>query len=374
MALLLVNYEYPPIGGGAANATHFIARAMRKLGQEVVVITAGMKKDRGYRVEEDVHVYRIPALRGRVDQASMLEMFSFVCSGIMGVASKVRKHGVDKAIVFFTIPCGPIGLRLKALGVPYVISLRGGDVPGLVPEIVKTHRWLAPLRRRCLREAKAVVANAEGLADLSRQTDPYEVGVIPNGVDADFFCPSGAKSVAKSGAVRLLFVGRFQEQKNLGALLRAMARLRDEGRNCWLEIVGAGPLGESLKKMAQDLELGERLHWHGWKTREALLKLYQSVDMLCSPALYEGMPNVLLEALACGCPVVASDIPGNREVVVHESTGLLYPLQDEEALTSSLRRLIEDDGLRTRCGRGAVEHVKANFSWTKTARKYLDLF
>src|SRR5207245_2833077 len=151
-----------------------------------------------------------------------------------------------------------------------------------------------------------------GLRRLSEATDRFSVRLIPNGVDPELFRP-GLKG--QSDRLRILFAGRFQKQKNLSILLQQVAML--EPGTFELHLVGDGALRNELRLSARQLRIEKYIAWHGWLSRAGLIKLYQSVDCFVYPSLYEGLPNTILEAMACGLPVVASDIPGNNELVVH---------------------------------------------------------
>jgi glycosyltransferase involved in cell wall biosynthesis len=241
----------------------------------------------------------------------------------------LAKHRPDAILIFFLLPSGPIGAIAKLFfGLPYVVSLRGGDVPGLVSQLNLIHKTVAPLRHFVLKHARAVVANSDGLRKLSEAADRYPIRVIPNGVDADFFRPdrTGFRPDRSHGPLRILFVGRFQEQKNLPFLLRQFARL-PLGR-FELHLVGDGPQKKTLRDLAKQLGIEGSIVWHGWMPRAALPQVYQSADCLVNPSLYEGMPNAVLEAMACGLPVVASKVPGNDALVLDGETGFLFELEE----------------------------------------------
>ena len=257
------------------------------------------------------------------DRSNLREMGLFLASALCSAPGIAHRHGVSKAIVFFTIPCGPVGYALKkSRQIPYVISLRGGDVPGLVPELDKIHWFITPLRRLVLRQALHLVANAPGLAALSYRTDPFPVKVIPNGVDVDFFRPAPQFPVSRP-VFSFLFVGRFQPQKNLFFLLDRFNELQQASRRPFtLHLVGDGPMRASLQQYAARLGLQDRLIWHGWLDKESLRRVYQTADCFINPSLYEGMPNTVLEAMASGLPVVASRIPGNADLVKPRGNGV----------------------------------------------------
>ena len=182
-----------------------------------------------------------------------------------------------------------------------------------------------------------MVANSHGLKEMSERADPFPVRVIPNGVDTDFFCPGENLEKAKHRPFVFLFVGRFQMQKNLFYLIDQVAFLRRSGVGPFvLHLVGDGPQREELQNHAKHLGIEECLVWHGWLEKGCLREIYRSSDCFVNPSLYEGMPNVVLEAVACGLPVIASRVAGNDAVVRDGETGRLFDLGDPEAFRSAL--------------------------------------
>lgn len=377
MTFLLINYEYPPIGGGAATATFNIAREMVGLGHRVIVLTSRFENLKGVNIEEGVCVIRLLAIRRRSDRSTLPEMFSFVLSACLNLKSILKRyHPVDASVVFFAFPCGPIGWLGRLIAhVPYVISLRGGDVPGTEPRLQTLHYVLRPLRRLMYRFSIALVANSDGLKELSQASDPYPVSVIPNGIDADYFTPAPETTRSVSEPFVFLFIGRFIEQKNLFYLLNQIARLREScSRPFTLSIVGDGPQRMALEDHVKTLQMGSLITWHGWLGRERLCDIYRSADCLLLPSLYEGMPNVVLEAMACSIPVIASDVIGNKTVVRHGETGFLFQLDKPEEGVSAMRRLLYDPDLAQRMGKAGREWVRNDFSWKRTAEAYIRLF
>ena len=262
--LLLANYEYPPIGGGAGNATFYLSRAFYKKGISTVILTSSFAGLRGYREEEGLHVYRVPALRRSADRARVMEMMLFPAAAATRASRLVQKHHIDKTMAFFTLPSGILAYWMKKkYGIPYLILLRGGDVPGHVSELDRIHRIIRPMRRLILRNASVIVANDEGLADRSMAADPFPVSVIPNGVDADYFAPEEHKRQADSFTI--LFVGRFVKDKNLFYLLDQCSKLKSAfPGKVSLRMVGDGPQREDLKTHAARIGLEESVTWHGW--------------------------------------------------------------------------------------------------------------
>lgn len=375
MRFLLINYEYPPIGAGAANATFHLARELVDLGHGAVVVSAGFGGLRGWASEDGVSVYRCPCRRRLATRAGLWEMASFLVSARARMARVLSRAGrFDGAIIFFSLPCGLLGPFLnRRSGIPYVISLRGGDVPGSEPSLAWLYWMTALLRRRVLRGSLAVVANSVGLAARAEQADPVPVEVIPNGVDTDFFKPGSA--ARDEGAVRFLFVGRFHPQKNLDDLLDRFATLRHEIEvPVELVLVGAGPLAAALQARAERLGLGEGFRVVDWCGREALRRQYQAADCLVNLSAYEGMPNAVLEGMACGLPVVASDIGGHEMLVEDEVNGFLVPLSQPERVVARLKWICEHREQSALMGQRSRDKAVARFSWATMAQSYVRLF
>lgn len=369
MNLLLINYEFPPVGGGAANATWELARALVQLGHRPIVLTARFRDRNPAAMPAGVTLIEVPARRHRHEACTPFEMATFAISASFQIRRILRRERIDGMIAFFSIPCGPIAWwGARGTGVPYIVSLRGGDVPGTEPGLHRIHRWLAPGRRRVLRGARAVIANSLALQQRAVAADALPVGIIPNGVDSTFFVPAASKPPALP--FRWLFVGRLQTQKNLGWLITRLAALTDLS---WeLHIVGDGPLKEEWRQLAKALGVAPRLKWHGWLPRAELLPYYQNAHALVQPSLYEGMANTVLEAMACGLAIVASDEPANRALVEDSGSGVCLPLANPAAAEAVLRATMTDDRWTQRGG-DARTHAIKHFSWPQVAEAYVSL-
>lgn len=370
MTILLINYEYPPIGAGAANATYYMAKSFVELGNEVVVLTAGFQDKVGYELENGVHVYRVSSQRKKASSSSVIEMLSYLWHAKKQLKTIIQKHQIEKAIIFFSIPCGFLGsVLLKKYKIPYIISLRGGDVPGMEKGISSIHKIITPFRRNILDKALAIVANSKGLALASEKVDPFKVSVVPNGVDVNFFMPV---EKTQNTYFKFLFVGRFQEQKNLEVVLQTFATTFKD-QSFYLTLVGDGPLKEGLVKKAKELCIENQLNWLPWQTKLGLKKCYQDADCLINFSLYEGMPNVVMEAMACGLPIIASNIMGHDELIEDGENGFLVNLNDKQGFADAFKKIAADEELRKKMSRNNRVKVEENYSWHKVAESYLSL-
>lgn len=383
MNLLLLNYEYPPLGGGAANATQALARELAALGHGVWVVTSRFRGQPPEEAGDGFTIRRLPVWRRRMDRCTPAEMLTYIASGCWSSGSVAEAFHPDATLAFFGIPGGPVAWWLRRRrGIPYVVALRGGDVPGFMgKQMAAYHALTRPIIRRLWLGSEAVVANSAGLADLARETLPgYPFRVIPNGVDADRFRPrddsaSPADTPASSDPVRLLFVGRISTQKSLDVLLHALAALEREssGTDWRLDLVGDGPEKPRLSALAESLGIADRIRWRGWALKPEMPGVYREADLFVFPSSDEGMPNSVLEALASGLPVVASRIRGTVDLVRDGREGFLHEPGDVQTLSRAIAQLIQEPALRKQMAAAARLRAES-FGWNQVARQYEDVF
>ena len=281
------------------------------------------------------------------------------------LAALFRRLGVDivhtrNAEAFFY---GMVGAKLA--GIRHVIHSEHGRTFPEKPLRARAQRWL-------LRFVDHVFAVSARLRDdLVREIGVCRkrLDIIYNGVDLGRF----GKTAPRSSTAEVLIgsVGRLVAVKNYPLLLRALAAL--PARLPWrLALVGDGPERASLERLAGELGIRERVEFLGH--REDVPALLQSMTVFVLPSVSEGLSNTLLEAMAAGAAIVASDVGGNREIVEHESSGLLFESEDLQGLTGALQRLINDPALRTRLSDAAVARVHEQFSLEGMLRMYEHMY
>ena len=370
MRILIINSEYPPIGGGAGNASANIARELVRLGQEVTVMTAHFGDLPRATNLDGVQILRIKAMRRHLDRSSAIEQIVFMIASSFYTLNLIRKWRPDVIIAFFGVPSGAAAWCANIIsGIPYYISLRGGDVPGFRPyDFALYHKLIAPFLRRIWRRSSGLVANSTGLKNLAVAfNDRVPISVIPNGVDLKYYAP-----VERDwDHPRMLFVGRLVYQKGLDILFEA---LKDLTSHPWkLSLVGDGPQREKLQSIVHQYGISDRVHFKCWLDGDDLVTQLQEANLFVFPSRHEGMPNAVLEAMACGLPVIASHIAGNEELVIDGENGLLVPSEDSVALRDAMSELLGSPSKRQRMGATGRQFIEANYSWSQIANQYLAL-
>jgi glycosyltransferase involved in cell wall biosynthesis len=227
--------------------------------------------------------------------------------------------------------------------------------------------WFWWLKRAALAHSAAVVANSRaGAAATARRTGMPEAlfAIVANGVDrpppmtdADRTAVRKALDVPQDRLLAL-FVGRLVPVKNLPCLLHALALLPPDARPC-LALAGDGPMRDEVVRIAAGLGIEPCLRLLG--ERNDVARLMQAADYLVLPSHFEGLSNALLEAMAAGCPVIASAVGGTPELVEHGCTGLLFASGDADALADAMEA-IADPGLRSRLAHAARQHAARHHS------------
>lgn len=373
MRVLVFNYEFPPLGGGAGNATFFLSREWGRMGIVTDVITTWFSGLDEISVEQDnVTVYRVKSLRKKMEQSNPVEMLSYVVEAYKKAVSLIADQNYDLSIAFFSIPCGLVAHRLcTRLRVPYIVLLRGGDVPGFLPEhLGLLHTITMPFTLAIWKKAELLIANSKRLCDVANKTAgriKRIVEMVPNGVDTTFFKPCNQEY---KKVFTFLFVGRFVNQKNLLYLLSQFEIANRENKAC-LILAGGGPEKETLiQKIESSSVLKNSVFLKSWTVKNDLPLLYQSVHCFVNPSLDEGMPNAVLEAMACGLPVIASNIGGNNELVTDKKNGYLFNLEDSNSLSESMIRIIADKQYSSMASYSR-HLVQTRYSWTVSAKSIM---
>lgn len=373
-SVLIVNYEFPPLGGGGGHASAHVAECFASWGWDVRVMTSGFAGLPAFEERSGVALHRIPTWRRHREKCSVSEMAAFLISSLWHVLKLCRQKRPELIISFFSIPSGPAALLAHlAFGIPYVIALRGADVPGFLPEqLAFFHGMTNWLTRIMWRRATAVTANSDGLAELARKFFDGPVPVIPNGVGDNFFREVSAArgEVNAVEALKLLTVSRLSLQKRVERQIESLTRLKERGFDAVnLTIVGDGPERSRLQNLVERSGLQDRVRFVGWCEREELVRHYHGSDAFLMTSDYEGMPNVILEAMASSLAIVAVDAPGTSELVKTGTNGVLVGHGDPEGLDRAIRSLADDPRELFRMQRNSHGMAKAR-TWDGVARAF----
>ncbi len=369
MRILVLNYEFPPVGGGGGRACADLCKELAGRGHELHVLTSrarGLDKE---ELRDGYMISRVPTGRRSYFRASFLTMLSYVLLGILPGLRLIRRTKPDIIHVHFAVPTGALAWVLSKLtGTPYVLTIHLGDVPGGVPQ--KTDRWfrfVAPFIPPIWERASRVVAVSEFTRQLASATYNVPICVIPNGVKIQ----SEITVKPPSQPPILIFAGRFQPQKNLPFLIRALSQIQDLP---WtLKLIGEGQERPLIEEAIAEEELETRIVFNGWMESEEVEDELLASDILVMPSLSEGLPIVGVQALAKGLAIVANRAGGLEDIVQEGVNGRLCQIGDQNCYVEALRWTLEDlDRLSTM--KLASKEMSNRFDIRRVADEYEELF
>ena len=365
MKILMLNYEFPPVGGGGSPVTFELCRHLVKLGHDVDVVTMRYKNLPAFECVDGVNIYRTWAIRGRPDICRTHEMATYIAGGLPTALRLLRRKRHDVIHCHFIIPSGVLAwLGGLMTGVPYLITCHGSDVPGYNPDRFKlAHKLLMPMWQFLVRRTPLLSSPSGSLKELVlSHCLRARITVVPNGIYPSSFDLGGVRERS------ILLCSRVLPRKGFQYALEAIEKLRPDWQ---VHVVGDGPYLPQLKRQAQGMETPVKF-W-GWldKKDPQFKNLFAGSSIFIFTSEAENFPMVLLEAMSAGLAIITSTAGGCPEVV--GDAALLVPPRDAEAIRSQLEKLIGSEQLRRQLSRAAVERVR-QFGWPHVAEQYLSLY
>lgn len=346
LRILVLNYEYPPLGGGGGRFTADLCRQLTQMGHSIRVLTGYFPGLPRVEFRDGVTIYRPWSRRRQQHTCSVGEMGLFLLSGLFPALGQARRWRPHLMHAHFAVPTGVLSYFLHLMtGIPYVLSSQLGDVPGGVPvQTEHLFKWLKPLTRPIWRTAARVTVPSSHIRTLAQQSYPeVPMDVVFNGVRLEGQLRS---SPTPHRPVRLIFAGRFSPQKNLLFLIDVLQQVKD--LEWQLEMLGDGPDMPSLRERVARAGLTRRVTLPGWVAPDRVAELMSRGDILVLPSLSEGLPLAGVQALAAGLAILGSDVGGIADVVHPGRNGFLCQVNDTPGFVQALGTLLTDEGLLAR--------------------------
>ena len=371
MKIMMLNYEFPPIGGGAGKAHLAILKQYAGKSNLQVDVLASAPKP-GFVVQklsDNVTIYTVGVHKKNLHYWRKIEVVEWVARATPPYRRLLKENRYDLVHAFFGLPTGWLCYR-TANRLPYIISLRGSDVPGGHARLQFEYKLLGPLLKRIWADASVLVACSEGLKNRALRFLPSaNIDIIPNGIDLDKFHPASSREL--SGELKLLTVGRLSVTKRFEMLVEAVEILSKQGKNVRLTISGGGGLLDELKNLVEQKKLTDIINLAGRIESEKMPDVYRQHDIFVSASMQEGMSNAMLEAMASGLPIITTKCEGVEELI--SGNGVVVGTDSAEALAEAINNLAENkQAYNAMC---ALARRRAeNFGWDKVADGYIKLY
>ena len=367
MRIALLSEKYPPDPGGLAVSVHRLAQLLLRAGHQVQVFAPHDTPDSPQLSIDGVNVQRLGGLR-RADD-TLAEWFSLLIA-------YHRQQPFDVLHAYFVTQLAFVGVYVaRTLGVPALVSARGNDLDRAVFDSAKTAQILYALQN-----ADAITANSHDLLHKARALAPTRsVHLIPNGVAAQHFRSAPrdeqlARSLELEGRAVIGFVGEARSKKGLAALLIAYRAVAQQRPAILLLVGGVRRDDKELLKVFQKQQPDLPIVVVPYTASEALPAYYNLIDVLVLPSLRDGLPNALLEGMACERAIVATTAGGIPDAIIDGENGRLVAPGDPDALAAALIDLIDSAELRQRLGQAARATVLRDFTLEQELDKNLALY
>ncbi|MDO8512211.1 MAG: glycosyltransferase [bacterium] len=375
MKILLINYEYPPLGGGGGIEAQDLAEQLAKT-HEVTVLTTGFHNLPHKETRNGVKIYRVPVF-GRTDlptasTVSLVSFFPFALVYGLFLVPRIKPNVIN---AHFAIPSGlPAAFLAKIYRIPFVLTLIGGDIydpsKGISPHRHAILRWTIRRIMRCADKITAISHDTKERAIRYYQA-PEGIEVIPLGLvpPKDLVAEASVKEV--SDKINFVSIGRLVARKGYFDLFRAFAEM--EKKNAVLHIIGDGPLLPELRTEIKNLGVEERIVMHGRATEEGKYNILKMSDIYVSASHHEGFGICFLEAMYTGLPIITTNIGGQTDFLVPGRNAILVNVGDINKLTKAMDQLVMDAEMRKNIGEVNKKDVE-NFLIENTTKRYEIIF
>jgi len=353
---------YPHMVGGFGIHIHEMSKEQVRLGNDVTVYTASEGVESAYRTADGYDVHNFKPLIKVLGNSIMPSML-FDLLNEQSDYDIVHAH----SHLFFSTNLSAVARKLGST--PLVITNHGLNSQ-TAPKWFQ-NLYTATGARLTFAAADKILCYTETekqeLVDLGIKSEKIEV--IHNGIDTDLFVPARESCFDKQN---LLWVGRYAKGKGLDYLIDAFSILKKRHPDITLTMVGTGPDKDNITQKIRDLNLESNIIMKDFVPNSEIVDMYQNSSVFVLPSLEEGVPRTILEAMACGIPVVCSRLPQLVDIV--DGCGMLVPVKDAQALADSVSKVLSDSSLAEKFRKNGRRNVVENHSWKDTVKKTVQLY
>jgi glycosyltransferase involved in cell wall biosynthesis len=358
---IITSAPFPP-EEGIGNYVYNLSKKLVKRGNRVTIITRGLKRTSWEKSIEGIEILKVPFVPIYPLHVGLHGLF--VNAILRSLPEEFDFLHIHSPLSPFIETSLPIILTIHTPMMVDAKHIECNDFYSLVSRIVgRTVSY--PLELKLLRRSDLITAVSNSVA---RDLQAYgisgcKIKVVGNGVDAKIFTPIRNRSKRQY----ILFTGRLSYRKGLFDLIECVRYVRDKFPDIPFVIVGKGPLLGRLIKKVEELSMKEAFIFLGYVDRQRLIKIYQEATLYVLPSHYEGLPTVLLEAMACGLPVVATAVSGNIDVISDGNNGILVPPRSPKKMADAICKLLSDVEFAELLGNNARRTILEHYSWDVVA-------
>ncbi len=337
--ILILNYEYPPIGGGAGVISHYHAKNIAESGHKTTVITTWFKGEKELETTGNLTIIKLKSKRRYDYKSTPDEWLSWMKNAKRFLKNFLTKNPHDFCIANFALPSGEVARYLKRhFGLRYAVVSHGQDIPWFFPKQmlkyhIATYLWIKKICNHCdnlVLQTNAMKKNA----DRFMRRDKHKNLIVPNGCETKNFYPDYDK---RNKPFKIIFAGRLVAQKAPFVFLKALLEFKQNIDNEFIvNILGDGDLKAKMQKFVNQNGLNQNVKFKGWVSKQEMLAEYQSAHVQVMSSAAEAMSVSALESLASGLYLISTPVSGNTDIITEGINGNLFPYGNSKALAKLL--------------------------------------
>jgi len=387
--ILLISYEFPPMVGGEGSYVYGLSKALSDLGHKINIVTIyqgrkGMNSNNG-----NCNFIQIPILK----KPPGFKMMSFGYGLNIKLKELIKTQKLDvihQTYDFYKIPFSKEDVDAPVFATihhPFIAEQKAvrafsNFYDYFKYRILKRSDLLAIMQKKICERVDKIIAvsnfTAQNVID-DYAIPPTKIEVIPNGVDLNKFNPKvdGIKMRGSLGITDepvILYVGKLEFNKGIEYLILSFSKIVKQIPNAKLVIVGNGPIKNRLMNLVKQKKLSKSVIFTGKIPSKKLPSIFAASDLFVLPSLMEGFGIVLLEAMACGKPCIATKAGGTEDIIVNGETGFLAPIGDCISLYQAINALLANPDLAQKFGKAGLNRVRKNFTWNIIAKRTINTY